>query len=129
MSRWSSGGNQARTDRWKREDEAPRLQDEVPELSLLKLELHEISGERRVLDSGCVRHIVVPRAGALFEVPCGDSACEDGGFEMTLDILHELRRGHTEFSGEAPCHGSVGYRPCGRVLKYTALATFHGQGS
>jgi hypothetical protein len=94
----------------------------APGLASLKLELHETAGERKVLDSTRIQHVIVPRAAALFQIACGDPGCQDGGFDVTADVLRALRHESTHFDGEASCFGSVGYRPCERILKYHGVA-------
>ena len=113
---------QHRPERWIREDAAARLQHMAPDLAALRFELHETSGERRVLDSACIRHILVARAAALFEVGCSDAGCRDGGFDITAEVLRALRERRADFSGESCCFGSVGDRPCERVLQFRAVA-------
>lgn len=122
MSFYGKGGGSQRSERWAREDEAPRLLEVVPGLLQLRLELAEWSGDRIVLDSKRIQHIVVQRAPALFEVPCGDSGCRDGGFDVTAAVLRALRHEQPQFEGEAACFGSVGERPCQRVLRFRGLA-------
>lgn len=111
-----------RPERWIREDAAARLQDMLPALARLRFELYEISGERRVLDSTRIQHVIVPRAAALFEVGCSDAGCRDGGFDITAEVLRPLRDGMSYFFGESCCFGSVGDRPCERVLRFRAVA-------
>jgi hypothetical protein len=115
-----------RSDRWKREDDAPRLHDEVPELVSLRMSLEEwgagmsepIAGTKRV------RHIVVQRAGALFEFPCSDTKCEEGHHELTDTVLAALRRRELEFEGDSVCEGTREGEPCGHRLHYSAEATY-----
>ena len=61
-------------ERRRREDEAPRLSEQVRDLESLRLELEERCG-----DTGAspkyTRRFVVARAPALFFVPCGDPRC------------------------------------------------------
>jgi hypothetical protein len=111
-----------RSERWAREDDAPRLREVAPGLITFKLELSEVSGERRVLDSVRVQHIMVPHAAALFEVPCGAPGCQDGGFDVTVEVLRALRHEKPDFSGSASCYGSVGDHPCQRELNFRGVA-------
>lgn len=114
----------ARSDRWKREDDAPRLKNEVPKLATLRLSLEEYSGGHTVAGTNRIQHVVVAQAASRFEIPCGDSKCEDGGHDLSRDMLSHLRAGHAEFEGSNTCTGHVVERPCERVLKYSALATY-----
>ena len=114
----------ARSERWERENKAPRLSEQAPALTSLRLELIETMNGRKLLDSECIRHIIVARAAALFEVPCGDARCEDGGHDISREVLIGLRAFKQRFDGTDRCSGYVGDRPCGRLLEYTALAEF-----
>lgn len=114
----------ARLERWKREDAAPRLIDQAPALRQLQLELSEASEGRRVLDSSRVVHTVVARAAARFEVPCSDARCRDGGHDLTIDIMRNVRQRRRSFVGQDACNGYVGESPCVRVLQFVARAEF-----
>ena len=66
--------------RRRREDEAPRLLMEVPDLTSLVLEVQD----RGSGATGAVkyrRRIVITSAPAHFEIPCLDPACVAGGHE------------------------------------------------
>ena len=97
--------NKARTDRWKREDEAPRLKEKVPTLASLRLELEEYSQDHAVVGTRRVRLIVIDNAAALFEIPCSDSKCEDGGHEVTREVMAALAKQPARFELESGCHG------------------------
>ena len=122
MTEHKRGRALPRPERWIREDEAARLQDMAPGLAGLRFELHETSGERRVLDSTRIQHVIVPRAAALFEIACSDPGCRDGGFDITVDVMRALRHQSADFSGETSCYGGIGDRPCERILKYRGVA-------
>lgn len=113
-------------ERRKREDDAPRLKDEIPNLLELRLEIDEYTGESPVSAARHTRHIVVQSAPALFELGCTESSCTDGGHDLTSQILRQLRSGATEFGGEDACYGRVGSAsvPCRRVLRYVAHAKY-----
>ena len=119
----------ARLERWKREDEARRLSAEVPTLVQLRLELSESSNGHKVLDSSRIVHIVVPRAAALFEVPCSDARCKDGGYDLTPDIMHNMRQRRRSFVGQNTCNGYLGDSPCPRVLSFVGHAEFAAEKS
>ncbi len=111
-------------ERRKREDDAPRLKDRVPELLTLKLEVdesHETTGTARAKH---VRHIVVDRAPALFAIPCGDPSCQGGGYEITDSVMRALHQHLEKFEADDHCMGSVGNAPCRRVLHVVATATY-----
>lgn len=111
-------------ERRRREDEAPRLAASFPNLVSLKLQLQELKGDVSVAETGHIRHVVVAHAPLLFEMPCRDSACKDGGHDVTAAIARALKAGDTQFEGEHGCTGYVGDAPCQRVLRYTASATY-----
>ncbi|HEY1692525.1 MAG TPA: hypothetical protein VGG39_10205 [Polyangiaceae bacterium] len=110
-------------ERRQREDEAPRLGDQVPNLRGLRLEIEERAGD---LGLKHVRHVVVGSAPALFIVLCGDSECHEGEHDLTGPIMRALRAGSTRFDGEDVCNGSVGSlrAECTRVLHFDAVATY-----
>ena len=107
-----------------REDESPRLIAEVPALESLKLEIEERRGSAANPETTYIRRIVVESAPALFALMCGERDCEDGGHDITYAIMAGLRRGNAKFEGEDVCHGNVRTTTCGRVLHYTAIATY-----
>ena len=111
-------------ERRRREDEAPRLLERVPELTGLKLEVEERRASSNAADSKHVRHIMVDRAPALFFLPCGDPACKDGGHDVTSPLMRGLMSHETRFEAEDTCSGSVGTATCGRILRVTAIATY-----
>jgi hypothetical protein len=116
----------ARTDRWKREDDAARLKEELPQLEALRMNLEEFSGGHRVVGTSRIQHVVVAQASTRFEIPCGDSKCEDGGHDLTRDMLAALRAGREAFEGSSVCSGRVGERACERTLQYSFSAKYQG---
>lgn len=111
-------------ERREREDRAPRLNAEAPDLKGLKLEIEESSNGSPVAEPKHTKRVVVDHAPALFLLPCGDSRCQDGGHDVTYSIMRSLREKQTKFSGEDSCNGSVGSAPCGRTLHYEATAEY-----
>lgn len=111
-------------ERRQREDRAQRLRDVVPELHSLRLEFAEYSEEATIASHSHTRHIVVERAPALFDVPCGIRECLDGGYEITREVLSQLRGMSESFVGESVCHGRRPGTTCGRRLKYKAIASY-----
>ena len=109
-----------------REDEAPRLATTVPKLEKLRLEVSERSSSIARPESAHIRHVVVAHAPALFELPCRDAQCKNGGHDLTRDILAALRGGKVRFEGEGGCTGVVGNGACSRILQYVATATYQG---
>jgi hypothetical protein len=110
-------------ERRRREDEAPRLLARVPDLATLDLEISERKGEAAA-EAAHVRRIVVVSAPALFEIPCGDPACQDGGHDLTHPVLRALERRERRFEGEDACHGRLGASPCGRTLRWVGRAGY-----
>ena len=111
-------------ERRRREDDAQRLKDEVPKLSTLVLEIQEHRTGTVVLESTHIRRIPVEFAPALFELPCQDSFCKQGGHDVTQAMLRALQSGSTSFEGEHACAGQTGTAECQRVLRYVAKATY-----
>jgi hypothetical protein len=111
-------------ERRRREDAAPRLREEVPALETLRLEIQERRADTLIAESSHVRKIPVEFAPALFELPCHDAFCTEGGHDMTQLILRALKSGQTAFEGEDACNGHTGTAPCQRVLRYVATATY-----
>jgi hypothetical protein len=111
-------------ERRRREDDAPRLIERVPQLESLRLEIQELRGGSAVLESTHVRCIPVSSAPALFELSCLDSFCKDGTHDLTCEILRALEARATSFQGEDACTGHTGNADCQRVLRYVATATY-----
>ena len=112
------------TERRRREDEARRLRDEIPQLRTLKLEVEEHRREATIAETKHVRHIIVDRAPALFELPCNDPACRDGGHDLTEAMTQRLRARSTDFVLEDVCMGDVRGAACGRVVRVLVTATY-----
>lgn len=124
MMRRNNEASERHAERRRREDEAPRLIATVPNLLSLKLQLQESKGDVSVAETGHIRHVVVAHAPLLFEMPCRDNACKDGGHDITSAIARALKNGEKQFEGEHSCTGYVGDGPCQRVLRYVATATY-----
>jgi hypothetical protein len=120
-----SAAAQRAAERRAREDSAPRLAAEVPDLRSLRFEIEERSGSMAVMQPRYIRRIVVPHAPALFLVPCGDSNCTDGGHDVTGAVIQALRSHRARFTGDEGCRGSLGSgAACNRVLHYDAFAEY-----
>lgn len=100
-----------------REDQAPRLKDEIRRL--VSLEIDVANGETPYR-----WRIVVERAPALFEIACREPSCTKGGHDLTRTIMRALRSSSERFEGDGVCGGEVPLGICGRVLKYTGKATY-----
>jgi hypothetical protein len=119
--RKNSPAAQRFAERRRREGDAPRLCEQVPNLLSLRLEIEERSG---VTGTAHVRRIVVDRAPALFLVPCGDPRCTDGEHDLTTTVMRALRSQEKSFQGTDECTGSVGLSACARVLHFDAVAEY-----
>jgi hypothetical protein len=115
-------------ERRRREDEAPRLREEIPPLKTLRLEVEERRAGSAVSETKHVRLVVVDRAPALFELPCGDSDCRDGGHDLTRQLMGWLNDHATEFVVEDACSGNVRGVPCGRIVRVLGVATYASDG-
>ena len=114
-------------ERREREDAAPRLRDRVARLATLSIEIDEHLGAAMVANTRYVRHVVVERAPALFEIPCSEASCEDGGHDVTRHVMQSLLAGEQEFVGEDICFGWRGDQRCERVLHFVGHATYSGE--
>jgi hypothetical protein len=114
----------ARTERWQREDEANRLSTEIEHLSALKIIIEEWRGDLHISGARYTKHVIVSRAPARFEVPCGEPRCQDGGHDITYDLMRGLRDRKASIEDSSACRGAVGDRLCDRVLRFTAFATY-----
>jgi hypothetical protein len=115
---------QRAAERRRREDDAVRLQAEVPALESLRLQLEERRAGEVIPETAHIRRIVVESGPALFLVPCGDSTCREGGHDLTAQLMERLRGGQRQFEGEDACRGQTALGACPRVLRYTATATY-----
>jgi hypothetical protein len=77
-----------------------------------------------VNDTYYIRRVVLEHAPALFEVVCSDPRCEDGGYDVTPDIIFALKSRQARFEGHQTCRGRCGSRDCARVLRYVTTATY-----
>jgi hypothetical protein len=124
MNSRSREAAQRAADRRRREDEAARLVAEVPRLATLRLRAEERLAGVVLSDTRHVRYVVVERAPALFDFPCGDPSCQDGGHIVTSVVMRELREQHAEFVLEDECLGTIGTARCRRILHVVANATY-----
>lgn len=113
-----------RAERWRREDAAPRLLERVPSLQTLILSLNDLRGENRVNGTKRMQHVIVARAAALFEIPCSDPKCQNGGYDVTSEVLSFLRLRRESFAGVAECGGMVGHNACRCSLSFAARASY-----
>jgi hypothetical protein len=122
-SRRNAEAAQRFAERRQREDAAPRLRAEVPDLATLDLELTD-QGNETTAAMTHLRRVVVASAPAHFEIPCLDPSCVDGGHDLTSTIMRALRAHAPTLEGEDACQGRVRTVVCGRVLRFTLAATY-----
>ncbi len=123
MSRITPAARAAQARR-RREDEAARLHDEVPELSSLRLDIEDQAAFEVGPPVTYIRHVVVATAPAMFDLPCGDRKCEDGGHDVTWRVLRSLKRHERASEGRSQCRGVRDGGPCNRELRYSLTATY-----
>jgi hypothetical protein len=123
MNRRNSVAAQRFAERRRREEDAPRLSQQVPNLLSLRLEIEEVCGVTGVKHT---RRVVVDRAPALFLVPCGDSRCADGEHDLTTPVMRALQAHETSFRGTDECTGSSGLGACARVVHFDGVAEYRG---
>jgi hypothetical protein len=111
-------------ERRQRENEAPRLAAVLPQLESLGIRVLEGNPGISNPEGSHTRRVVVATAPALFVLPCGDSHCQDGGHELTAELLSALRSHKLQFEGEDSCRGVIGGSECRRVLRYVATASY-----
>ena len=109
-------------ERRSREDEAPRLRDQVPNLVSLRLNVEDRAGV--IGGTKYTRRVVVDRAPALFVVPCGNPRCSGDGHDLTRENHVGSRARAKSFQGEDGCRGSVGQGDCSHVLRFEAVAEY-----
>ncbi len=119
-----SAAGQLASERREREDNAPRLIAQVPDLTGLKLSIRESSDDMAAASVPYIRRVVVAQASAVFWLPCGNPYCADGGHDVTHVIMDALRHHRAESSGEDRCHGTSGGQECGRIVKFELVAEY-----
>ena len=113
-----------RIQRGEREDAAGKLVQKVPDLTSLSIAIHETCPAGRAVDTHYIRRVTLEHAPALFEVSCSDPRCEDGGYDLTPEIILALASRCARFEGRKPCPGRCGAIDCGKVLRYVTTATY-----
>lgn len=111
-------------ERREKDDAAPRLGEVVPKLAKLKLQVDEKpegAADDKLISH--IKHVIVKRAPARFELPCCDHKC-DGSHDVTDAVLAGLNEGKKSFSGTDPCGGMAKEGPCPYQLTFTAIATY-----
>src|SRR5690606_22800972 len=116
--RRTKAANSSRFERWKRENDAPRLRSHVSDLESLRLELSERGPGGTTPGTRHTLHIIVSNAAALFQIPCSDPECQGGGHDITEAVLRGLMAHLDSTTGDDVCIGNVGTTQCGRRLRY-----------
>ena len=107
-----------------RSDASPRLLERVPRLISLQFEVIALRDGVPIQASRHVKRVPVGDARALFLLDCTDPACVEGGHDLTDVVLRQLARCATTFDTEHPCAGRSGDRPCGRLVRVVATASY-----
>ncbi len=110
--------------RRRREEAAGSLHDAFPALRSLRLALQEYRNGATNAECEHVRRVVVEHSPALFELPCTDAHCQDGGYDITHEIVRALRARQSSFEGRQACQGRRGGDECNRFLRYVADASY-----
>jgi hypothetical protein len=108
-------------ERRRRENDTPKLCNQVPTLTSLRLDIEE----RSVV--GTIKHIrrfVIDRAPSLILVRCGDPRCAGGEHDLTSTVMRALFARETSFQGSDQCTGFVGPSPCARVVHFDGTAEY-----
>ena len=111
-------------ERRRREDDAPRLRDVIPDLVACRIDIAQRRADVTSVDVSHTRHLVVARAPAMLVIPCADPSCRDGGHDISSALMRGLRDRRLEIRGEDSCDGDIGTAHCGRVLAFTARAEY-----
>lgn len=114
---------EAREERRRRENSAPRLHDVVPKLTSLRLRLEEEVEAGKPHNPPYTQLVVVATSPALFTVRCLEPRCS-GVHDLTEPILQRLVQSETRLEGSSTCGGEVDNAPCKRVLHYVCEAEF-----
>jgi hypothetical protein len=69
----------------------------------IKVDAHP--GASRMASTRYVRHVVVERAPALFDIPGSQAGCEDRSHDVTNAVMSALFEDKRESSGEHMCFG------------------------
>lgn len=124
MYRRNNDAQERFLERKRRDDEAPRLLSEVPNLTGLRFDIREHTPGNSFSTSTYVRRIVVEHAPARFFIACSDPTCRDGGHDLTREVMWQLQRGETTFEGDSECCGQTRMSTCRRVVHYAAVAAY-----
>ena len=96
------------------------MAEKIPLLRCAKIEIieHVANGSTRYIKR------VAERSPALFVIPCGDAKCQDGGHDITAELMHWLHQRLLTASGEHRCAGMTGSAECLRRIQFTLTAEY-----
>lgn len=110
--------------RRQRADDARRLREVVPELESLQFVIHETRQGQPGQEVTHKRYIVVDRAPALFDIPCSDRKCSEGGHDVTALVMRHLCGHDRQFEGRHVCGGYLKEGDCAYELRFVASAKY-----
>jgi len=115
-------------ERREREDTAPRLRAQIPDIRSLRLDVEERRGSwpSATPEGSHVRRIVVATAPAVFLITCHDPECREGGHDVTVLVMRALRAREARFEGVDRCPGRVGSADCQRAIRFVGVAEYGG---
>ncbi len=112
-------------ERREKNDAAKRIKEIVPNLATMKLQVSEkpikADADKAITH---IKHVIVDRAPARFELPCCDHKC-DGSHDFTEFVLEGLQKKEASFSSTDPCGGAAKEGPCHFEMTITAMATYN----
>jgi len=115
-------------ERMAREDAAGKLSVRAPDLQDLNISIDETQRSGSAVGgTRYIRRVVIASAPALFELPCSDPRCENGGYDVTDEFLAALAYRRAVFEGQRSCPGRSSMHDCGRTLRYVATATYRDE--
>lgn len=114
-------------DRWRRQDEAVRLREQIPRVDSLSIAVSEHGTADALPAVSHVRVVPVESAPALFEIPCSDRDCAGGIYDITQDVLSALQAGKRRFEGTRSCNGKAHDHPCTRELHFLGIARYRSE--
>lgn len=99
----------------RRQDAAPWLRDEAPQVESMRLSFDEELEDRAPSGRGYARPVVVASSRAHFEVRCLEPRC-DGTHDLTREIMRAIRERRVSDSIRSACEGVCNNVQCQRTL-------------
>lgn len=119
-----SAADLRRERRWDLADEAPRLLEEVPSLASLRMVVHASADGKFTSAPKYTRLFVLDSAPAYFWIPCSNPGCEEGGHDVTRDVISGLKAGKKHITGQSECCGVVRDMPCTAAIRFEVEASY-----